>query len=46
MTDLLVNNTTDTKYDKVSTQKLREQLILLKNVRFFRVMRDKIVRES
>ena len=46
MTDLLANHTTDTKYDKVSTQKLREQLILLKNVRFFRVMRDKIVRES
>ena len=46
MTDLLVNYTTDTKYDKVSTQKLREQLISPKNVRFFRVMRDKIVRES
>ena len=46
MTDLLVNCTTDTKYCKVATQKLGEQLISLKNLSFFRVMRDKIVCES
>ena len=43
MTDLRVNYTTDTKYCKVASQKLKEQLILLKNLRIFRVMRDKIV---
>ena len=43
MTDLRVNYATDTKYYKVATQKLREQLIPLKNLRFFRVMCDKIV---
>ena len=46
VTDLRVNCTTETKYCKVPTQKLGEQLISLKNLRFFRVMRDKVVCES
>ena len=46
MTDLRVNCTKDTKYCKVATQKLGEQLISLKNRRFFRVLRGKIVCES
>ena len=46
MTDLRVNYSTDTKYCKVASEKLREQLISLKNLRFSRVMRDKKVCES
>ena len=46
MTDLRVNCTKDTKYCKVATQKLGEQFISLKNRRFFRVLREKIVCES
>ena len=42
-----VNCTTDTKYCKIATQKLNEQLISLKKtLGLFRVMRDKIVCES
>ena len=39
-----VNYTTDTKYCKIATQKLKQQLISLKKtLGLFRVMRDKIV---